>query len=102
MGVGHWEKEFEDWDPEAIAAKGVNLSDYGIDPSQVIPEDGEVLYYMAGHFVDDSRNTPGADHRIVKEGYVTIVEHNVDNTDYQAIAQLSALGFDIDFQVGRI
>lgn len=97
MGIGHWEKEFEDWDPEAIAAKGVNLSDYDIDPSKVIPEDGEVIYYMAGHFVDDSINVAGADHRTVKQGYITVVEHNIDNTDYDAITRLGGSGLNIDF-----
>lgn len=97
MGIGHWEKEFEDWDPEAIAAKGVNLSDYDIDPSKVIPEDGEVIYYMAGHFVDDSMNVAGADHRMVKQGYITVVEHNIDNTDYAAITRLGSSGLNIDF-----
>ncbi|MDO5442491.1 MAG: 5'/3'-nucleotidase SurE [Bacteroidia bacterium] len=97
MGFGHWEKEFEDWDPEAISAKGVKLSDFGVDPSKVVPEEGEVLYYMAGHFVDDPWNTEGADHRTVKDGYISIVEHNIDNTDYPAVSRLGDSGFNVDF-----
>lgn len=98
MGVGHWEKEFEDWDPAAIAAKGVNLAAYGIDPEKVAPEEGETLYYMAGHFIDDSCNVEGADHRYVKAGYISIVRHNVDNTDYQDIQRLKDAGLNMDFK----
>lgn len=98
MGIGHWEKEFEDWNPDAIAARGVVLEDYGIDPEKVVREEGEALYYMAGHFVDDPLNVDGADHRLMKSGYVTLVTHNVDNTDYNDIDRLKRSGFDMDFQ----
>lgn len=98
MGIGHWEKEFEDWDPAAMAAKGIDLPAHGIDPDKVIPEEGETLYYMAGHFIDDDWNTDGADHRTLKQGYVTIVEHNVDNTDYQALESLKKIGLEVDWK----
>lgn len=98
MGMGHWEKEFEDWDPEAMAAKGIDLHAHGIDPDKVVPEDGETIYYMAGHFVDDAWNVAEADHRTLKEGYVTMVVHNVDNTDYKEIARLKKAGLEEDWK----
>lgn len=98
MGIGHWEKEFEDWDPAAMAEKGIDLPAHGIDPDKVVPEEGETIYYMAGHFIDDSWNVDGADHRTLKEGYVTIVEHNVDNTDYQALDRMRKAGLEEDWR----
>lgn len=98
MGIGHWEREFEDWDPAAMAEKGIDLPAHGIDPDKVVPEEGETIYYMAGHFIDDSWNVDGADHRTLKEGYVTIVEHNVDNTDYQALDRMRKAGLEEDWR----
>lgn len=98
MGIGHWEKEFEDWDPQAMAAKGIDLPAHGIDPGEVIPEEGETLFYMDGHFVYDSFNVCGDDHRMMKEGFITIVEHNVDNTDYRSFDRLKDAGLNIDFR----
>lgn len=97
MSRGHWEKEFESWDPEAIAAKGVDLARYGIDPDKVVPEEGEELYYMAGHFIDDSPNDDGADNLTMHDGYVTIVKHNADNTDYGSIDRLKESGLEEDW-----
>jgi broad specificity polyphosphatase/5'/3'-nucleotidase SurE len=54
-------------------------------------EEGEELYMMVGDFEDDPRNTPEADHLLVKEGYVSIVAHNVDCTDYQEIERLKKI-----------
>ena len=43
---------------------------------------------MVGEFVDDPRNTPEADHRIMAEGYISVTAHNVDCTDYEEMERL--------------
>ena len=97
MGIGHWEKEFEDWDAEAFARRGIDLAKYNVSPT-VDLEPGEEVYVMLGRFVDDARNTEGADHHLVAQGYVSIVAHNFDNTDRKACECLRGEGFDQDFQ----
>ena len=44
-------------------------------------EEGEDLYMMVGEFEDDPRNSREADHLIVKDGYISVVAHNIDCTD---------------------
>ena len=46
---------------------------------------------MVGEFVDDPRNTDKADHRIVADGYISIVAHNVDCTDYEECRRISVI-----------
>ena len=75
QGLGKWIKEFKEWDMEH----------HGFSP---ILEEGEDLYVMVGEFVDDSRNTDEADHRIVADGYISICAHNVDCTDYPELERL--------------
>lgn len=97
MGIGHWEKEFEDWDPEGLKARGIDFAKFNVDPDAVAPEEGESLYVITGFFVDDPRNTEGADHHLVKDGYVTVTKHNFDNTDYAGLARLKAAGLETDY-----
>lgn len=98
MGIGHWEREFEKWDPSFFAKFGIDHRAYGIDDPEVKGEDGEEIYMMVGDFVDDPRNTPGADHHLVKDGYISIVEHNFDNTDYSRIDRLKGAGLETDYR----
>ena len=46
---------------------------------------------MVGDFEDDPRNTTEADHLLVQNGYISVVAHNVDNTDYKECTRLSAI-----------
>lgn len=73
QGLGKWIKEFKE------------LLGQSSDP---VLEEGEDLYMMVGEFVDDPRNTAEADHRIVADGYISIVAHNVDCTDYDECRRL--------------
>jgi broad specificity polyphosphatase/5'/3'-nucleotidase SurE len=43
---------------------------------------------MVGEFQDDPHNTPDADHRLVQDGYISVVAHNVDCTDYQELERI--------------
>ena len=52
---------------------------------------------MVGDFMNDPRNSPDADHLIMKEGYISIVAHNVDCTDYEESERLRKNGTDTDF-----
>ena len=52
---------------------------------------------MVGEFLDDERNDSRADHRLMREKYISIVADNIDSTDYQEEKRISNLGFDVDF-----
>ena len=96
QGMGRWIKEFKEWD---IA----HYEKYGITPemlgqrSEPQHEEGEDLYMMVGEFLDDLRNPDDADHHLMSEGYVSVVAHNVDNTDYQEVERLRKNNFEMDF-----
>lgn len=65
QGNGMWIKEFEQ----------------RTDPH------GRDYYWMTGEFLDKEEN-PSGDHKLLKNGYITIVPHNIDNTDYTEIERL--------------
>ena len=46
---------------------------------------------MVGDFLDDPRNPANADHRLVSEGYISIVAHNLDCTDREETEHLASL-----------
>ena len=46
---------------------------------------------MVGEFMDDPRNAENADHRLVADGYISIVAHNIDCTDYKETENLHRL-----------
>lgn len=97
QGDGHWVKEFIGWDPDFYIRHGVTPELLG-QVSAPECEEGEKLYMMAGTFIDDSKDEPRADHHIMQDGYISIVAHNIDTTDYDAVAALDKLGFDTEFQ----
>ena len=82
--------EFKEWDVEHYRKYGITPELLG-QSSKPIVEDGEDLYMMVGDFEDDPRNTPEADHLLVKEGYISIVAHNVDCTDYEELERLKTI-----------
>lgn len=65
QGDGMWIKEFEK----------------RVDPH------GREYYWMSGHFLDTETN-PKGDHKMVEEGYVTIVPHNINTTNYSEMQRL--------------
>lgn len=96
QGLGRWIREFKEWDLG-------HYEKYGITPEMLgqksVPEleEGEDLYMMVGDFLDDDRNTDTADHRLLTNGYISIVAHNVDSTDYKEVERLRSKGFDTTF-----
>lgn len=48
---------------------------------------GREYYWMTGEFIDTEEN-PIGDHKLLKEGYITIVPHNVDTTNYLEMERL--------------
>ncbi len=97
MGLGHWEKEFQKWDTDYLSRRKIDLEAYNVHWEDVVPGPEEELYFMVGTFVDDDRNDTGADHRLVKDGYVAVTIHNFDNTDYARLERLKADGFEYDY-----
>lgn len=87
QGMGRWIKEFKSWDLQHYAKYGITPEMLGQSSDPVL-EDGEDLYMMVGEFQDDPHNTPDADHRLVQDGYISVVAHNVDCTDYQELERL--------------
>ena len=96
QGLGRWVREFKEWDVEHYRKYGITPELLGQSPNPVV-EEGEDLYMMVGDFEDDPRNTAEADHLIVKGGYISLVAHNVDCTDYEELARLKENNFNIDF-----
>ena len=96
QGMGRWIKEFKEWDLKHYAKYGLTPEMLG-QKSEPVLEDGEELYMMVGEFLDDERNRKDADHRLVADGYVSVVAHNVDCTDYNELDRLRSLNIDTDF-----
>lgn len=97
QGMGRWIREFKEWDSGTYRKYGITPEMLGQSSNPAV-EDGEELYMMVGEFLDDPANTAKADHRLMAEGYISIVAHNVDCTDYDEVGRLSENGFDIDFK----
>lgn len=96
QGLGKWIREFKEWDIEHYKKYGITPEMLGQSSDPVL-EEGEELYMMVGEFLDDPRNTSDADHRLVSEGYISVVAHNVDCTDYSEMERLKEKGLDSDF-----
>jgi len=96
QGVMRWLKEFDPFDTGIYERLGTTPKDMGITALPEV-EEGEDVYVMFGHIWDDPRNTPGADHHLNKEGYISITAHNIDTTDYAEVERLNSLGFNKDF-----
>ena len=90
QGLGKWVREFKEWDLKYYEKYGITPEMLG-QSSHPVLEEGEELYMMVGDFEDDPRNTPEADHLLVKEGYISIVAHNVDCTDYAECSRLKKI-----------
>lgn len=90
QGLGRWVREFKEWDASYYAEYGLTPEMLGQSSTPVL-EEGEDLYMMVGDFEDDPRNTAEADHRLMSEGYISIVAHNVDCTDYSEIERLKTI-----------
>lgn len=90
QGMGRWIKEFKSWDLQHYAKYGITPEMLGQSSDPVL-EDGEDLYMMVGEFQDDARNGENADHRLVADGYISVVAHNIDCTDYEETERLSVI-----------
>lgn len=90
QGKGRWIREFKEWDLSHYAKYGITPELLG-QSSEPVLEEGEDLYMMVGDFADDPRNPSNADHRLVSEGYISVVAHNLDCTDYQETERLISI-----------
>ena len=82
--------ESKEWDLQHYAQYGITPEMLGQSSDPVL-EDGEDLYMMVGEFIDDHRNKGNADHRLVSEGYISIVAHNIDCTDYEETNRIQSI-----------
>ena len=90
QGKGRWVREFQEWDVKYYEKYGLTPEMLGQSSNPVL-EEGEDLYMMVGDFEDDTRNNSEADHRLVKNGYISVVAHNLDCTDYEETKRLTVL-----------
>ena len=90
QGMGRWIREFKEWDLNHYAKYGITPEMLG-QTSTPVTEEGEDLYMMVGEFTDDSRNPENADHRLVADGYISIVAHNIDCTDYKEAERMQGI-----------
>ncbi|OFY44027.1 MAG: 5'/3'-nucleotidase SurE [Bacteroidetes bacterium GWF2_40_14] len=69
QGKGQWIKEFE-----------ARTDPYGFN-----------YYWMTGEFYNLEPDEVGSDYNAVEEGYVSIVPHKIDTTDYQELKRLESI-----------
>lgn len=89
MGRGRWVKEFRSLDEAEAIAASLNGAPTG-DPSE---KPAEKMYKLVGNFSSDTDNSTDADHLLTDNGYVSIVPHTIDSTDYEQLKILSEVAF---------
>ncbi len=89
MGRGRWVKEFRSLDEAEAIAASLNSAPTG-DPSE---KPAEKMYKLVGNFSSDADNSSDADHLLTDNGYVSIVPHTIDSTDYEQLKILSEVAF---------
>lgn len=89
MGRGRWVKEFRSLDETEAIAASLNGAPTG-DPSE---KPAEKMYKLVGNFSSDTDNSSDADHLLTDNGYVSIVPHTIDSTDYEQLKILSEVAF---------
>lgn len=89
MGRGRWVKEFRTLDEAEAIAASLNGAPTG-DPSE---KPAEKMYKLVGNFSSDTDNSADADHLLTDNGYVSIVPHTIDSTDYEQLKILSEVAF---------
>ena len=89
MGRGRWIKEFRSLDEEEAIAASLNGAPTG-DPSE---KPAVKMYKLVGNFSSDTDNSADADHLLTDNGYVSIVPHTIDSTDYEQLKILSEVAF---------
>ena len=89
MGRGRWVKEFRSLDEAEAIAASLNGAPTG-DPSE---KPAEKMYKLVGNFSSDTDNSSDADHLLTDNGYVSIVPHTIDSTDYEQLRILSEVAF---------
>lgn len=89
MGRGRWVKEFRSLDEAEAIAASLNGAPTG-DPSE---KSAEKMYKLVGNFSSDTDNSADADHLLTDNGYVSIVPHTIDSTDYEQLKILSEVAF---------
>lgn len=89
MGRGRWVKEFRSLDEAEAIAATLNGAPTG-DPSE---KPAVKMYKLVGNFSSDTDNSADADHLLTDNGYVSIVPHTIDSTDYEQLKILSEVTF---------
>ncbi len=110
QGLCRWVREFRSWEDGlsldvGVAAYSCSGEEDGLVANGGYPgesvcseeRDGEEYYVMIGEIEDDDRNLLTADHHLMLEGYITVVPHRIDCTDYQELNRLRNSDFETEF-----
>ena len=90
MGIAHWEREYLPYNSEFLASRKHTPSQDDVNYVAAKQPD-EDLVVMAGDFVGDPDNPQDADHLLLRQGYITITPHNLNNTDTAEIERLCGI-----------
>ena len=97
MGRGHWVKEFrslDDVETAAAALKEVQTGSHSGETDRDAAGDAAVkMYKMIGDFCSEADNSADADHLLTDNGYISIVPHTIDSTDYEQLGILNGVTF---------
>ncbi len=86
QGYESWIEEFVPYDVKVYEKFGV-LANSG-SGNNYAPEEGEVLYMMAGDVLESPDNTEFTDNYANEHGYISITPQGIDNTDYDEFRRL--------------
>ena len=89
MGRGRWVKEFRSLDEAEAIAASLN----GAPTGDLSEKPAVKMYKLVGIFSSDTDNSADADHLLTDNGYVSIVPHTIDSTDYEQLKILSEVAF---------
>lgn len=92
QGRGRWIKEWSDYVEEAYLEKHPEGFSPAMQKALAELEEGEKAVVIGGEYEDDPNNDGTmADHRLNMDGYISVVPHNIDCTDYEEAARLQTI-----------
>lgn len=90
MGMAHWEREYVPYREDFLQSHRHMPSKADLTYVEEL-EEGEEVVVMSGDFVSNPGNGPYADHLLMREGWITITPHNIDNSDPAEFERLCAI-----------
>ena len=89
MGIGYWEDQFCDYN-QALSQIGFKQSDEDIAYLASL-EEGESAVMIVGDFVDGGQDASMVDHKLMREGWITVSPYHINNADIEEYQRLCAI-----------